>query len=203
MKILTISDNVIASMEYGENLLRNYSEAEAVISCGDMPIPYLDYICSVLNVPMFYVRGNHDTRYDSDHPGGDNLHKRIVRFKGFTFAGLEGCIRYNKDPIQYTDRQMQWMVLELWFKVWFSITRRGKRLDILVTHSPMQGVHDLPDYAHRGFKSLRLAVRLMRPRYMIHGHVDTQDSRRATRTTVYETDVININPVKFMDFENG
>ncbi|HRE46827.1 MAG TPA: hypothetical protein PLD47_03810 [Aggregatilineales bacterium] len=199
MKILTISDNVMGAMEHGDNLLRNYGSAAAIVSCGDMPASYLDYITSVLNVPLLFVRGNHDTQYTADHPGGENLHRRLVRFKGVSFVGLEGCIRYNRDPIQYTNKQMLTFVVKLLPSVMLYRLIRRRRLDVLVTHSPMRGVHDLDDHAHKGFRGLRLAVRWFQPRYMLHGHIDTQDSRRPTHTRVYNTEVINVNPVKFLD----
>lgn len=201
MKILTISDNVLPQLENADNLLRQYGEAKAVISCGDLPAPYIEYIVSTLNVPLFYVRGNHDTMYDYNPPGGENLHLRIVAYQGLVLAGLEGCIRYNKEPIQYTQSQMTMMVLRLGRNVLLRrlLGRRG--IDIMVTHSPPRGIHDLEDPAHRGFTSFRWLVRWIRPRYLIHGHVDTHDSRRPTRTRFMGTDVININPVKFLTFD--
>ena len=39
-------------------------------------------------------------------------------------------------------------------------------------------------------------LQLYRPRYLLHGHVDTWDNRRPTVTQVGGTEVININPVK-------
>jgi uncharacterized protein len=199
MKILAISDNVLPQMEDADNLRRVYGQAEAVISCGDLPAPYLEFITSALNVPLYFVRGNHDTQYTEGHPGGVNLHGRIVRFRNLTLAGLEGCIVYNRGPIQYTESQMLYQVLALAPLVWLRRLFAGKRLDIMVTHSPPRDIHDLPDMAHRGFKAHHTMLRLYRPRYMLHGHVDTHDSRRHWRTLFAGADIININPVKFLD----
>jgi len=201
MKILTISDNVLRQLENAENLKRQYGDAEMLISCGDMPPHYLDFIATTLNLPLFFVRGNHDIQYEENPPGGDDLNLKVRRFKGLVFAGLEGCIRYNREPIQYTEDQMFFMVIRLWQQVWFHRLRHGFGLDVLVTHSPPRGIHDMTDRAHLGFRSLRLALNLFKPRYMIHGHVDTHDSRRPTRTTLGETDIININPVKVLTIE--
>ena len=49
-------------MESAAKLRRRYSDIELIISCGDMPPVYLEFITSVLSVPLFYVRGNHDER---------------------------------------------------------------------------------------------------------------------------------------------
>jgi Icc-related predicted phosphoesterase len=65
----------------------------------------------------------------------------------------------------------------------------------MITHSPPKGIHDLPDdFAHCGFKSLLYLIRWTRPKYLMHGHVDTWDRRRTWRTMYAGTAVININP---------
>lgn len=201
MKILAISDNVLPQLEDALNLQRNYSEAEAVISCGDMPAHYLEYVASTLNVPLFFVRGNHDIYYTETRPGGINLHRRMFTFQGLTMAGLEGCIRYNNAPIQYTESEMFLKVIGLAPLMLLQRLRRGRGIDIMVTHSPPRDIHDQTDRAHRGFRSFRLLMRLYRPRYLIHGHVDTHDSRRTWSTTFAGTEVININPAKLLAFE--
>jgi Icc-related predicted phosphoesterase len=199
MKLLTVSDIVLPPMENSQNLARNYHEAEAVISCGDMPISYLDLITSALPVPLMYVRGNHDIHYTDYEPGGDNLHLTVRRYKDYLFAGLEGCIKYSREPVEYTESEMFVLVLRLWPRVLLARARWKRRLDVMVTHSPARDIHDLPDYAHRGFRSFRLMLNLYQPRYMLHGHVDTNDSRRPTRTHLNGTEIININPVKYLD----
>jgi len=37
-----------------------FGDVELVLSCGDLPYYYLEYIVSMLNVPLLYVHGNHD-----------------------------------------------------------------------------------------------------------------------------------------------
>jgi len=59
MKILALSDQVeervynLAGQGY-------FQEIGLILGCGDLPYSYLEYLVSVLNVPMFYVPGNHD-----------------------------------------------------------------------------------------------------------------------------------------------
>ncbi len=141
MKILCISDTVMPQLESAANLRRRYSDVELIISCGDMPTVYLEFITSILNVPLFYVRGNHDQRYTDHPPGGDDLHQRLVEYKGITFYGLEGSMRYNRSPIQYTDMQMGRMVMQAYPTLAFNQLQRGG-LDVFVTHSPPFGIHD-------------------------------------------------------------
>ena len=102
MKLLAISDVELPQMLMSEYLERQFSDIDLLVSCGDMPMHYLDYIGSVLTVPLFFVRGNHDTAYIPPDPGGDNLHLRVCTHKGYSFAGLEGSIRYSDGAIQYS-----------------------------------------------------------------------------------------------------
>lgn len=187
-------------MESAANLRRYYRDIELVVSCGDMPAVYLEFITSILNVPLFYVRGNHDEEYSDGVPGGDNLHQRLLMYKGISFYGLEGSIRYNKAPIQYTDGQMMQMVTQAFPSVQANRLRRG-RLDVLVTHSPVHGIHDADDPPHRGFKSLLRFLDWYKPRYMVHGHVHTWDRRKQTETIYQQTNIMNINPVTVLDIE--
>ena len=196
MKILAISDNVLPQMETTDYLRRTYADIELVISCGDMPPPYIDFIASVLNVPVFFVRGNHDTNYGPGFPGGEDLHRRAVYYRNLWFAGLEGSIQYNGGVAQYGDSQMLHMILGMAGGMLRRRMRRGAGVDVLVTHSPPRGTHDRPDPTHLGFRSMNLAIRWYRPRYLIHGHIDTWDRRRSIETLVDHTMVLNINPLK-------
>jgi uncharacterized protein len=203
MKILAVSDNVQGQLENVANLTRVYGDVQALISCGDMPAHYLEYISSVLSVPLFFVRGNHDTNYEEGRPGGDDLHNRLVYYKGFALAGLEGCIRYNKEPVQYTEDEMFRMVLLLAPQLYLHRVRYRRPIDLMVTHSPPRGIHDQEDRPHRGFRSFNMLITLFRPRYLIHGHVDVLDRRKQTQTRVKDTEVININPVKVLKIEGS
>jgi uncharacterized protein len=201
VKILCVSDTVMPQMESAVNLRRQYGDVELLVSCGDMPSVYLEFITSVLNVPLFYIRGNHDERYKDTPPGGEDLHGRLVEYKGLTFYGLEGCIRYNDSPIQYTEGEMSRMVLGAGLRLRYRRMRFGAGVDFFVTHSPPRGIHDAEDLPHRGFASFLKFLDWYRPRYMLHGHVHTYDRRTTTRTHHLDTMIININPVTVLDVE--
>jgi len=187
-------------MESAVNLRRYYSDIELVVSCGDLPAAYLEFITSILNVPLFYVRGNHDTNYDEKPPGGEDLHRRLLVYQNLSFYGLEGSIRYNDRGIQYTEGEMRSMVTGAALSLQIHRLRHG-RIDVLVTHSPARGIHDAPDKPHRGFGSLLRFLHWYRPRYMVHGHVHTWDRRVTTRTQHQDTCIININPVTVLEIE--
>jgi len=188
-------------LESAANLRRRYSDIELVVGCGDMSAAYLDFIISVLNVPLFYVRGNHDEGYDERPPGGENLHGRVVHYNGLTFAGLEGSMRYNNGDIQYSEFEMHQMVMRLGPSMLFNRQRRGHGVDVLVTHSPARGIHDDTDLTHTGFKALLRFMEWYRPRYLLHGHVHTYDRRKTTRTQYEATCIININPVTVLEVD--
>ncbi len=203
MKILAISDVVLPKLQVADFLHQQFPDVSLLVSCGDMPVWYLDFVGSVLSLPLFYVRGNHDTNYKPPEPGGDNLHLRIKKYHGYSFAGLEGSIRYNRGAIQYTENEMLWNVLRLMPRLLPRRMRHGYGVDVLVTHAPPRGIHDIEDdYAHRGFKALLRAMRWIQPRFLLHGHVDTWDRRKTRETDYANTKVININPYWVVDLHD-
>jgi uncharacterized protein len=202
VKILCVSDTVMPQMENVANLRRRYGDVDLVISCGDLPAVYLELITSVLNVPLFYVRGNHDERYRDDPPGGENLHNRIVTYHGISFAGLEGSIRYNEGDIQYGDTDMLRLVVGMGPQLKFrQLRNNGCGVDVLVTHAPPKGIHDLPDLPHNGLSAFLRFMEWYHPRYMLHGHVHTYDRRDVTETQYQDTTVLNVNPVMLLEIE--
>ena len=202
VKILCVSDTEMPQLLNTDNLRRQYGDVDMIVSCGDMSSGYLDFISTIISVPMFYVRGNHDKMYDEEPPGGIDLHRQVVRCRGLTLAGLEGSIRYNGDGVQYTQWQMGRMAARLGARIaWHRL--RGGGIDLFVTHSPARGIHDGRDYAHQGFGSFLNFMKRHRPRYMLHGHVHTWDRRRTVRTQYEATCVININPFTVLELEPG
>lgn len=201
MKILCVSDTVVPQMENAAHLRRRYHDVELLISCGDMPAGYLEFVTSVLNVPLFYVRGNHDTGYDERPPGGINLHRKRVAYHGITFYGIEGSLRYNNSPIQYSQLDMASMVNQSVWPLLYYQMRRGRGVDVFVAHAPPRGIHDLDDLPHRGINAFLRFMRWYHPRYMLHGHVHTYDRRTTVVTQYGETCIMNINPVTLLEIE--
>jgi predicted phosphodiesterase len=107
MNILTISD-IEVGIIYSTQIRERFKNVDLVISCGDLPYYYLEYIVSMLNVPLYYVRGNHAAKMEygehgsRTHPwGGSDLHRRCVRDRsGLLMAGIEGSLQYNYGPYQ-------------------------------------------------------------------------------------------------------
>lgn len=201
VKLLCISDTTVETLESAANLRRRYSDIDAVISCGDMPVAYLDFIITILGIPLFYVRGNHDENYEEMPPGGTDLHRRMVSFKGLNFMGLEGSIRYNNGKVQYTQGEMLGMVIRMAPAVQMRRLRHGIGIDLFVAHSPARGIHDAEDRPHHGFEAFLRLMDWYRPRYMVHGHVHTWDRRNTVRTQYKDTQVLNINPYTVLTIE--
>jgi Icc-related predicted phosphoesterase len=201
MKVLTVSDEVVEALH--SPAIAYYAQGvEAILACGDLPVNYLEYLVSMLNVPMFYVMGNHGGEGgEGDFPdGGENVDLRVVEYKGLLIAGLEGSQRYNSKPrFQYTENEMRARIAALTPALMLNKARYGRYLDVLITHAPPYHIHDSADYAHRGFKSFVWFIEHYQPRYLIHGHVHVYDQRADTITVRGATTVVNTYGYKILD----
>jgi len=141
MRALVISDKV-ESILYSAAIHRRVGEVDLILSCGDLPFYYIEYIVSVLNRPCYYVFGNHgreieyqggDWRPKTEPQGATNLHTKIMREGSLLMAGLEGSIRYNNAPkFQYTNLQMWGNIAKLIPGLLYNRVRHGRWLDVLV-----------------------------------------------------------------------
>jgi len=197
VQLLAVSDHV-EKLIYSSNIGKRFERSELVISCGDLPPSYLEYIVSALNVPLFGVRGNHDHTQDFNEvpsgslgPGTIDLHARSVYTHGLLIAGLEGSMEYNGKPLQYTEAGMRFQIARLVPHLLRNKLRYGRYLDILVTHAPPRRIHDQADRCHTGFACFRTFLHHFRPRYHLHGHIHLYDRLTPTRTRFEETLVIN------------
>lgn len=180
MRILTVSDIVVPSL-YPLSDREAYGAVDLVVACGDLPPEYLGYLAHAFNVPLFFVKGNHDIRFEKQPPGGCvDLNGRLVAFNGLRFMGLEGSMWYNGGPLQYTDKQMKAHVRRLRPVLWWH-----KGVDVVVTHAPPQGIHDGQDLCHQGFACFLWLIRKYRPRFFLHGHMHMQFRDDAERTTLF------------------
>lgn len=199
MKILLLSDE--PNERLWDRLDRTLLEGiDLILSCGDLPASYLSFLTCFTDAPILYVHGNHDASYAKNPPEGCTcIEDKVYTYRGVRIVGLGGSMRYKPGPHQYTDRQMARRVRKL------SPSLRWHRgCDVIVAHSPLRGVGDADDLAHRGFESLKKAVERYQPKYYVHGHVHKsydfrfQRARRFGETCVvnaWMSHVIEIDPI--------
>lgn len=191
--ILAIAD-AVSPVLYDYFEADRWRQVDIVLSAGDLPPEYLDFLCSSLNVPVLYVRGNHDGRYETSRfDGSENIHGRIVTYNGLRIAGFEGCRRYNHGgACQYTEAQMRRTVRRSRIKA----LRHGPP-DIILSHAPASGCHDDTDECHRGFDCFHDAINSWKPSLFVHGHVHAYH-RGPTTSQVGNTTVINVFPYRLI-----
>ncbi len=187
MKILAIADEESKALwDYFDR--SKFEGIDLIISCGDLEADYLSFLTTLTSIPVLYVHGNHDVKYDRKPPEGCIcIDDRIYVYKGVRIMGLGGSMEYYGGKHQYTEAQMRLRVGRMWFQI---VRRRG--FDILVTHAPAYGLNDGKDLPHRGFQTFLTLIERYRPKYFLHGHVHRNYSREFKRYDRYlDTKVIN------------
>ncbi len=209
MKILAVSDQVIERI-YTLTSQGHFQGTDIIIGCGDLPYTYLEYLVSILNVPMVYVPGNHDPEYNprfttTRAEGGSNLDLKRARVKGLLIAGLGGSVKYHPDGVnQHTQAEAFQRAARLMPGLLVNRLRYGRALDILITHSPPFGIHDDDTQAHTGLKAINWLLRWAHPRYHFHGHTHFfRQNLEDSVTKLGPTTIMNIFPYKIIEIENA
>lgn len=187
MKILAVSDVVTPALVAAAGP-ESPPSVDIVISCGDLPPEYLSALAATFQVPLYYVRGNHDIRNQDSSPAGCmDINLRRVRLGALNMLGIEGSRWYNGGPYQYTEAEMRWRLFTLRPSLWW-----GRGVDIVVTHAPPRFIHDAEDPCHRGFRAYLRFISRYRPSVFLHGHIHRNfESDEARMTRIGETKVIN------------
>lgn len=213
IKILCVSDEV-DPLVYSKNVKERYRDVSFVIGAGDLRLKYYGFIVSSLNKSLYFVFGNHHLAHlrtfikqhdDYISEDGYVFHTRntfgstclcdkVIRDKktGVLMMGLGGSYRYNKGEHQFTDFQMYVKMLKKVPILVYNKLRYGRFLDILVTHAPPKGIHDLEDPCHRGFSSFLWFMRVFKPKYLLHGHIHLIDMNQKREDMYQHTKVINV-----------
>lgn len=198
MKILAVSDTEV-SFIYSPVITQRFDGVDFVISCGDLPYFYLEYIISMLNRPLYYVNGNHKNQVeigaagDRHWPWGATLlHRRFIRAPGgLLLAGMDGSLQYNFGPSQYSQIEMWQMVLLMVPGLLVNKARYGRYLDIFISHAPPRHVQDREDLPHQGFEAFRWLLRVFQPAVHLHGHIHLYRQDAVVETQFENTRVIN------------
>lgn len=222
-RVLAVADEIDQTL-YGGGV--RDLRVDLVLACGDLPFDYLEYLVTMLNVPLLFVPGNHDpdlgakpepfSSEDFSRPfvlrdlrrepagplGCINLDGRVADAGGLRLAGLGGSIRYTRGPNQYTQGQMTFRCRRLELRARLKGLLDGRAIDVVATHSAPAGVGDADDPAHRGFTCFHRLVRSLRPKVLIHGHVHPY-GRVVPRLKLGDTTVINVVGHHMLDIQGG
>ena len=209
VKVLVISDEEAPGLHV--RMLRDLS-ADLVLSAGDLPWDYLEYVAAAVNAPLVFVPGNHDPALeraklgrngtytvagrpvDSPRPRGAlNADQRVVEAAGLRIAGLGGCVRYRPGAHQYTQRQYAGRTRRLLRRA-----KRGDPVDVLLTHAPPLGLGDGEDKPHEGIEALHTALARLEPTYHLHGHIHPYGQAMPDRQ-VGPTTIRNVIPWKVIE----
>jgi len=199
MKILALSDEIVDFI-YSPTVRERFGDVDLIVGCGDLPGAYLEYVVTQLNVPLVYVPGNHDDD-NLTVPGGRSVDGTVLKVKGLSIAGLGGSRRYKRDGRhQYSEAEMQWRLVRLATRLSPARLRRGRGLDLFVTHSPPLSIHDGQDLPHIGFSSYRGFLQAFRPPLMLHGHSHSNPNLTTMETRFLATRILNVYPYRLVEF---
>jgi uncharacterized protein len=199
LRILAVSD-VVQPQLYNSEIKQWLAPIDLIISCGDLPPGYLDFLMSTLQVPLFHVIGNHCyVGHDSikgqctsvDYPGLENLNGRLVEYRGLLMGGIEGSPVYSKGPHQYSEQAVEFTLLRMIPGMALNKLRTGRYLDVMVTHAPPRGIHDNTDLAHMGWPALIPIIDRFKPSLLLHGHTHRYNPTLPVRTKRGNTEIIN------------
>ena len=187
MRILVVSDRELPGLYEYYNPQRTQG-VDFIISCGDLKAKYLEFLTTVVNKPLLYVRGNHDTAYMDNPPEGCIcIEDTVILFEGLRIMGLGGSMKYNNSPFMYTERQMERRIRKMRFRM-----KAFGGVDIVVAHAPAYGYGDMDDLPHTGFECFNDLLEEYHPMYLLHGHVH-QEYGNFERKHIHKsgTEIIN------------
>ncbi len=188
MKILVIADVESKSLwdHYSPEKLEGI---DLIISCGDLSSDYLEFLATMVKVPILYIPGNHDYKYVTDPPGGcECIDGKLFRYRGLRIFGLGGSMKYKEGPYMYTERQMRMRVMRGLGRIF-----AASGIDIFVTHAPVKGYGDMSDLPHTGFECFNKLLYRCRPTYMLHGHVHANYGSRFKRIIAHPSGTSIVN----------
>jgi predicted phosphodiesterase len=93
VKILSVSDKIIPALADTPENFPELQGVELMLGCGDLPYYYQENIAKKLRVPLYFVRGNHDSLIEYGVDGerkaprnGIDLHRKTRCRKTGSFS---------------------------------------------------------------------------------------------------------------------
>ncbi len=193
MRILAISD-IESNYIYNHFDKERFKDVSLVLAAGDLKASYLSFVATMLNVPVLYVHGNHDSRLIESPPDGCIcIDGRIYIHEGIRILGFGGCMKYKGGPFQYTEREMALRIAKNRLKY-------IKGFDILLTHAPAFELGDGGDLAHTGFKAFTRLMDKYQPKLMVHGHQHLNYGLFERKIQYNSTTIINAFDYTIIDY---
>ena len=206
MKILLISDAEERLLwdNWNDATAQSLADVGLVLSAGDIKPEYLEFLVTMLNVPLVYVRGNHDGMYDKRPPEGcENADGKLLEvdcgrgdsMQKVRILGFGGSMRYKYDASDmYTEREMEQRVRKAERSIILqkvadavkelmspdageSSAEKRPPFDILLTHAPCRGYGDMEDLPHNGFECFNDLLNKYSPQLHCYGHVHREYGR--------------------------
>lgn len=175
IRLLAVSDKVDPVLEHAINR-EQIGRIDAIVGCGDLEPSYLGFLGDAFQVPVAYVRGNHDRGgHWAETVGKAPTHLtsgRLIQLGGVTVAAFEW-------PGLRPDRAArdEWNAWGDVIRAWRTVLVRrmlGRAAPVLVlSHAPPRGVGDhAANRYHLGYAAYRWLLEHLRPPLWLHGHVD-------------------------------
>ncbi len=197
LKVLSVSDRIDSNL-LERDTYEKYKDVDLILSCGDLPYYHIEKLFQLYEVPVLYVRGNHDPRveYGKSGPlygprGGIDLHNRVVVLNDLIFAGFEGSLPYKEGPFLHSQSEMWRNVFGIIPRLLWNKLVYGRYLDVVLTHTPPRGIHDQESNVHGGYHAFRWLINTFKPSYFFHGHIHVYTNDEIIETVVGGTKVIN------------
>lgn len=134
-------------------------QVDLIISLGDFERSMLLSL-EKTKIPKIGVYGNHDSGEYMQEIGMWDMHMHTWQFRGLTFGGFQGCVRYKDNPyaIMYTQEEAKRLMANF------------PPVDVFITHCPPRGINDEDEVSHQGFEALRDYLDKNHPKVLLHGH---------------------------------
>jgi len=197
LKVLSVSDRIDSRL-LEKDTYEKFKDIDLILSCGDLPYYHIEKLFQLYEVPVLYVRGNHDPRveYGKSGPlygprGAIDLHNRVVILNDLIFVGFEGSLPYKDGPFLYSQSEMWQFVLGMVPRLVWNKLIHGRFVDVVIAHSPPFGIHDKDSNVHGGYKAFRWLIKIFKPAYFFHGHIHIYTDDQIAETVAGKTKVIN------------
>ena len=186
MKILAIADR--PPRRKIEKIISEHSDIEMICLLGDLTVFDLSGLQNINHLPKIGVYGNHCSGSYFEDFGVENIHLNTFSYKGFTFGGFEGSVRYKQDPYakMYTQEEASQLLKDFPY------------VDVFLAHCPPYGINDNPEeQAHEGFHVLKKYLDEKSPLYFLHSH--TYPTKELMITKYHNTKIIYIYSDKIVE----